>query len=283
MSHVTRNPLTNMATAIPAALTLLLRHVVDGSALCGTHYSCVLECAKHVFCKTCKQTHCFISPSKEHDHVTWCVAGCRWWVSARRSRRREPAPTAVGRPLRPARVAQLAWQCPAYPRPLHQRSIRPSLKTGATLRYERCWCLHTFPFIFLFRVSFSALSFHIDTSSSLGELSYSHGDEHEDGWLSSGIQRRECGRYSPQITSWSPKVMRVLRQCKVQRAEVMFVTIQRENIRHSNKWTRLLQSLNCPMFAFWLWIITSPYRWPVGSLPSTCMLCTSPVYVYTPQ
>jgi hypothetical protein len=42
------------------------------------------------------------------------------------------------------------------------------------------------------------------------------------------------------------------------------------------KWTRLLQCLNCPMFAVRLWITTSPYRWPVGSLPSTCMLCTPP-------
>jgi hypothetical protein len=41
--------------------------------------------------------------------------------------------------------------------------------------------------------------------------------------------------YSPQITSWSPQWMRVLRQCKVTRAEVMFVTIHRENIRPSKK------------------------------------------------
>jgi hypothetical protein len=32
-----------------------------------------------------------------------------------------------------------------------------------------------------------------------------------------------------------PKGMLVLQQCKVQRAEVMFVTIQRENIRPSKK------------------------------------------------
>jgi hypothetical protein len=41
-----------------------------------------------------------------------------------------------------------------------------------------------------------------------------------------------------------------------------------------------------PMFAVRLWITTSSYRWPVGSLPSTCMLCTSPLCtkdVYTPQ
>jgi hypothetical protein len=41
--------------------------------------------------------------------------------------------------------------------------------------------------------------------------------------------------YSPQITSWSPQGMRILRQCKVPRAEVMFVTIQRENICPSKK------------------------------------------------
>jgi hypothetical protein len=32
----------------------------------------------------------------------------------------------------------------------------------------------------------------------------------------------------------------------------------------------------CPMFAVRLWITTSPYLWPLGSLPSTCMFCTPP-------
>jgi hypothetical protein len=41
--------------------------------------------------------------------------------------------------------------------------------------------------------------------------------------------------YCPQITSWSPQGMRVLRQCNVPRAEVMFITIQRENIHPSKK------------------------------------------------
>jgi hypothetical protein len=82
--------------------------------------------------------------------------------------------------------------------------------------------------------------------------------------------------YCPQITSWSPQEMRVLRQCTVSRAEVMFVNIQLENIRPSKKLTRLLQCLNCPMFAVRLWITTSSYHWPVGSLPSTFMLCTPP-------
>jgi hypothetical protein len=35
---------------------------------------------------------------------------------------------------------------------------------------------------------------------------------------------------------------------------------------------------NCPMFAVRLWITTSPYRWPIGSLPPTCIKD-----VYTPQ
>jgi hypothetical protein len=39
--------------------------------------------------------------------------------------------------------------------------------------------------------------------------------------------------YSPQITTWSPQGMRALRQCKAPRAQVMFATIQRENIRPS--------------------------------------------------
>jgi hypothetical protein len=47
-----------------------------------------------------------------------------------------------------------------------------------------------------------------------------------------------------------------------------------------------LQNPNCKMFVVRLWITTSPYRWPIGSLPSTCMLCTPPHStkdVYTPQ
>jgi hypothetical protein len=50
--------------------------------------------------------------------------------------------------------------------------------------------------------------------------------------------------------------------------------------KHSSlrkKWIRLITMLpNCPMFAGRLWITTSPYRWPIGSLLSTCMLCTPP-------
>jgi hypothetical protein len=60
----------------------------------------------------------------------------------------------------------------------------------------------------------------------------------------------------------------------------MFVTVQRENIRPSKKemdkaLTPLtLQNPNCPMFAVRLWIATSRYRSPVGSLPSTYSLRT---------
>jgi hypothetical protein len=41
--------------------------------------------------------------------------------------------------------------------------------------------------------------------------------------------------YCPQITRLSLQRMRVLRQCMVLRAEVMFVTIQHENICASKK------------------------------------------------
>jgi hypothetical protein len=61
------------------------------------------------------------------------------------------------------------------------------------------------------------------------EISGSH-DEYEDDILVG------CSAvYSTQMTSWSPQGMRVLRQCKFSRAEVMFVTIQRENILLSKK------------------------------------------------
>jgi hypothetical protein len=87
------------------------------------------------------------------------------------------------------------------------------------------------------------------------------------------------GNYSPHITSWSPQGMRVLRQCKVPRAEVMFVTVQSEKIRPSKK--ELNKPWKCPMFAVRLWITPSPYRWPIGSLPSTCILCTPGIVLRT--
>jgi hypothetical protein len=44
------------------------------------------------------------------------------------------------------------------------------------------------------------------------------------------------------------------------------------------KWTRMLRCFQTVrFFAVRLWITTSPYRWPIWSLPSTCMLCTPPV------
>jgi hypothetical protein len=92
--------------------------------------------------------------------------------------------------------------------------------------------------------------------------------------------------YCPQITSWSPQGMRVLRQCTVPRAKVMFVTIQRENISASKeKSSRLLKCLNCPMFAVRQWITTSTYRWAIKSLPPNCMMWTPPppYCTYTPQ
>jgi hypothetical protein len=43
-----------------------------------------------------------------------------------------------------------------------------------------------------------------------------------------------------------------------------------------NKWTRLLQCWNCPMFSVRLWITTCPYRWPIGILPSpACSVLSS--------
>jgi hypothetical protein len=82
--------------------------------------------------------------------------------------------------------------------------------------------------------------------------------------------------YSPQITSCSSQGMRVLRQCKLPREEVIFFAIQHENFRpwkkEMNKAVTMLP--NCPMFAVRLWITMPLYRWPIGSLPSTCIVCT---------
>jgi hypothetical protein len=57
---------------------------------------------------------------------------------------------------------------------------------------------------------------------------------------------------------------------------------ERSNVRYyptwkhspfKEKWTRLLQCLNCSILAVRLWITTYLYRWPIWRLPSTCMLC----------
>jgi hypothetical protein len=94
-------------------------------------------------------------------------------------------------------------------------------------------------------------------------------------------------QYCPQIKSWSPQGMRALRQYKVPRTEVMFVTIHREKFAlQRKKWTSLLRCLNCIIFAVRPWITTSLYRRPIGSLPSTWMLCNPLPHctkdVYTP-
>jgi hypothetical protein len=83
--------------------------------------------------------------------------------------------------------------------------------------------------------------------------------------------------YCPQYTSWSPQGMRVLRQYTGPRAEVLFVTIQRENMRPSKKEINkaiVTMLPNFPMFAVGLWITTSLCRWPIWNLPSTCTVCT---------
>jgi hypothetical protein len=94
--------------------------------------------------------------------------------------------------------------------------------------------------------------------------------------------------YSPQITSWSPQEMRVLRQCKVPRVEVMFVTVQRENIRPSKKEMNKVVTMlpNWLMFSVTLWITTSLIADQKGVFrPPVCFVlpphCTKDVY--TPQ
>jgi hypothetical protein len=64
------------------------------------------------------------------------------------------------------------------------------------------------------------------------------------------VSKHEVVTYGQHITSLSPQGMRVLRQCTVTRAEIMFVITQRENIRPSKKEiNKAVQRLNCPMFA----------------------------------
>jgi hypothetical protein len=61
------------------------------------------------------------------------------------------------------------------------------------------------------------------------------------------------GSYSPQITSWYPQRMLVLWQYTGPRH---YPTWKHFALQWK-KWTRLLQCLNCPMFAVRLWITTS--------------------------
>jgi hypothetical protein len=62
---------------------------------------------------------------------------------------------------------------------------------------------------------------------------YSYGNVEKDMNVTSIAKKDNI--YSPHITSRSLQGMRVLRQCKVPRAEIMFVTIQRENSSPSKK------------------------------------------------
>jgi hypothetical protein len=84
--------------------------------------------------------------------------------------------------------------------------------------------------------------------------------------------RCETHTVHTQIKGWFPQGTRVFRQCKVPRAEVMFVTIQREERNEQGCYN----VRNCPMFAVRLSITKSLYCWPIGSLSSTCILCTPP-------
>jgi hypothetical protein len=78
--------------------------------------------------------------------------------------------------------------------------------------------------------------------------------------------------------------MRFLRQCKVPREEVMFVTIHRGNIRPSKKeMNKAVTMLKLPMFVGRLRITTSLYRWPIGSLPSTCMVLHTALRTFIPR
>jgi hypothetical protein len=64
-----------------------------------------------------------------------------------------------------------------------------------------------------------------------------------------------------QITSWSPTSLAAMHG-SASRSNVGYYPA----LPQRRKWTRLLQCLNCPMFAVRLWINTSLYRWPTGSL-----------------
>jgi hypothetical protein len=81
--------------------------------------------------------------------------------------------------------------------------------------------------------------------------------------------------------------MWVLRYCTVPRAEVIFVTMQRKNIRPSKKEiNKSVKVRMLPDVCSYAMNHHVSFRWPTGSLPSTCMLCTRPHCtkdVYTPQ
>jgi hypothetical protein len=75
--------------------------------------------------------------------------------------------------------------------------------------------------------------------------------------------------YCPQITSW----MRVLRQCTVPRAEVMFFTIERENIRLLNK--EMNKAVTMLKLHWCLQLGYESLRLFIADHPSTFMLCTA--------
>jgi hypothetical protein len=81
--------------------------------------------------------------------------------------------------------------------------------------------------------------------------------------------------YCPHITSWSPQGIRALRQCTVPTADVMFVTIQRENILPSKKKTnKAVTMLKLPddySYAMNHYVSLSLTN---RKSSSTCMLCT---------
>jgi hypothetical protein len=101
-------------------------------------------------------------------------------------------------------------------------------------------------------------------------------------WILKRISEINClkdwlSQYCPQITSWSPQGME---SCGNARFRLRKYCPLLSNVKtfapERNKWTRLLQCLNSPMFAVRLWITTYFYHWPIWSLPSTYLLCTPP-------
>jgi hypothetical protein len=91
-----------------------------------------------------------------------------------------------------------------------------------------------------------------------------------------GIAYRE-DTYSPQTTSWSRKACESCGNARFREQKWCSILFNVKTFApQRRKWKRLLQCINCPMFAVRLWITTSPYRWPIGSLPFNRMLCTPP-------
>jgi hypothetical protein len=116
-------------------------------------------------------------------------------------------------------------------------------------------CLIKVGYLFLYHVNDSQLLETLDYCNYLDicETWDSHAFEDFDVRLP-GCNAVWICRYCPQITSWSPQVMLILRQCTVPRAEVglMFVTIQRENIHPSKKeMNKTVTMLKLPDICSW--------------------------------